>query len=67
MSTEFFGSDIGFKVGEPGIFVRPDLTSEKETGLGGWTDERTATALTTGSGMMVGFSRRSCRGAHPPR
>lgn len=48
MSREFSGSDVGFKVGELGIFVGPNLTSDKETGLGGWTDAQIATALTTG-------------------
>ena len=47
-SREFTGSDVGFKVGELGIFVGPNLTSDKETGLGNWTDEQIAAALTTG-------------------
>lgn len=42
------GSDVGFKVGELGIFVGPNLTSDRETGLGNWTDAQIATALTTG-------------------
>ena len=48
MSRNLAGSDVGFKVGDLGIFVGPNLTSDKETGLGGWTDEQIATALTTG-------------------
>ena len=47
-TREFSGSDIGFKVGALGIFVGPNLTSDKETGLGGWTDAQIAAALTTG-------------------
>jgi mono/diheme cytochrome c family protein len=48
MTREFTGSDVGFKVGDLGIFVGPNLTSDKETGLGSWTDEQIAAALTTG-------------------
>jgi mono/diheme cytochrome c family protein len=47
-SRAFSGSDIGFKVHDLGIFVGPNLTSDKETGLGAWTDEQIAAALTTG-------------------
>jgi hypothetical protein len=48
VSQEFSGSDIGFKVGELGIFVGPNLSAARETGRRGWTDEQIATALTTG-------------------
>ena len=48
VSQKFSCSDIGFKVGKLGIFVGPNLSSDKETGRGGWTDEQIATALTTG-------------------
>lgn len=48
MSRNLAGSEVGFKVGDLGIFVGPNLTSDKETGLGGWTDEQIATVLTTG-------------------
>ena len=48
MSRNLAGSDVGFKVGDLGIFVGPNLTSDKETGLGSWTDEQIATVLTTG-------------------
>ena len=47
-SRVFSGSDVGFKAGDLGIFVGPNLTSDKETGLGGWTDEQIAAAITTG-------------------
>jgi len=42
------GSDVGFKVGELGIFVGPNLTPDKETGLGLWTDQQIMMALTSG-------------------
>ena len=42
------GSDVGFEIPGHGVFAGPNLTSDKETGLGGWTDEQVATALTTG-------------------
>lgn len=48
MARYLGGSDVGFKVGDLGIFVGPNLTPDKETGLGGWTDAQIATALTTG-------------------
>ncbi len=48
MTRAFTGSDVGFKVGELGIFVGPNLSVDKETGLGNWTDEQIATSLTTG-------------------
>ena len=47
-SRAFTGSDVGFKVGDLGIFVGPNITSDKETGLGAWTDAEIAAALTTG-------------------
>lgn len=48
MSRYLGGSDVGFRVRDLGIFVGPNLTPDKETGLGGWTDKQIATALTTG-------------------
>lgn len=42
------GSDVGFDVPGLGIFHAPNLTPDKETGLGGWTDEEIATALQKG-------------------
>jgi mono/diheme cytochrome c family protein len=48
MSRNLAGSDVGFKTGDLGIFVGPNLTSDKETGLGDWTDAQIAAALTTG-------------------
>ena len=48
-SRVFTGSDVGFKIGELGIFVGPNLTPDKETGLGAWTDDQIAAALITGA------------------
>jgi mono/diheme cytochrome c family protein len=42
------GSDVGFEIPELGTFVGPNLTPDKETGLGAWTSEEIATALATG-------------------
>jgi mono/diheme cytochrome c family protein len=42
------GSDVGFEIPNLGIFHGPNLTPDKETGLGGWTDEQIVTAFTTG-------------------
>lgn len=41
------GSDVGFKI-PPGVFHGPNLTPDKETGLGNWTDEQIITAIRTG-------------------
>lgn len=48
MTRYLGGSDVGFEIPQLGSFYAPNLTSDKETGLGGWTDEQLATALTTG-------------------
>jgi mono/diheme cytochrome c family protein len=42
------GSDVGFGIPGNGVFVGPNLTSDKETGLGDWTAQQIATAITTG-------------------
>lgn len=47
--TRFLGgSDVGFEIPGLGVFHGPNLTPDKETGLGNWTDVQIATALTTG-------------------
>jgi hypothetical protein len=47
--TKFLGgSDVGFAIPGLGVFVGPNLTPDKQTGLGNWTDEQIVTALTTG-------------------
>jgi mono/diheme cytochrome c family protein len=42
------GSDVGFEIPGLGVFNGRNLTSDKETGLGAWTDEQIAAAITTG-------------------
>ena len=42
------GSDVGFFVPELGAFVGPNLTADKETGLGTWSQDDIVTALQTG-------------------
>ena len=42
------GSDVGFELAGLGAFYGPNLTPDKETGLGAWTDGQIATAITTG-------------------
>jgi mono/diheme cytochrome c family protein len=42
------GSDVGFGIPGLGVFVGPNLTSDKETGLGNWTAQEIVTAITTG-------------------
>jgi mono/diheme cytochrome c family protein len=47
--TKFLGgSDVGFAIPGLGVFVGPNLTPDKQTGLGNWTDAQIVTALTTG-------------------
>ena len=47
MSRFLAGSDVGFAVPGLGIFVPPNLTPDA-TGLGNWTTQQIATAITTG-------------------
>jgi mono/diheme cytochrome c family protein len=42
------GSEVGFAIPGLGVFYGPNLTSDKETGLGNWTEAEIITALTTG-------------------
>ena len=47
--TRFLGgSDVGFGIPGLGVFVGPNLSSDKETGLGNWTTSQIVRALTTG-------------------
>jgi mono/diheme cytochrome c family protein len=48
MTRSLGGSDVGFGIPNLGVFVGPNLTSDKETGLGKWTAEQIVTAVTTG-------------------
>ena len=48
--TRFLGgSDVGFELPGLGVFVGPNLTPDKETGLGNWTDAQVIAALQTGA------------------
>jgi mono/diheme cytochrome c family protein len=42
------GSDVGFEIPGHGVFVGPNLTPDKETGLGDWTTAQIVTVLQTG-------------------
>jgi mono/diheme cytochrome c family protein len=42
------GSDVGFAIPGLGVFAGPNLTPDKETGIGGWTTQEIVTAITTG-------------------
>ncbi len=42
------GSDVGFAVPDLGVFVGPNLTPDRETGLGNWTRPQIIQAMTTG-------------------
>jgi mono/diheme cytochrome c family protein len=47
--TRFLGgSEVGFEIPGLGVFVAPNLTPDKETGLGNWTEAQIVTALQTG-------------------
>jgi mono/diheme cytochrome c family protein len=48
MARYLGGSEVGFEIPGLGVFVGPNLTPDKETGLGGWTDAQIAAALTAG-------------------
>jgi mono/diheme cytochrome c family protein len=42
------GSDVGFEIPGLGVFNGRNITPDKETGIGSWTDEQIAAAITTG-------------------
>jgi mono/diheme cytochrome c family protein len=42
------GSDVGFGIPGVGVFIGPNLTPDKETGLGKWTNDQIIKAMTTG-------------------
>jgi mono/diheme cytochrome c family protein len=47
-SRTLAGSDVGFAIPGMGVFVGPNLTPDKETGLGNWTNEQIANAIQAG-------------------
>jgi mono/diheme cytochrome c family protein len=42
------GSEVGFEIPELGVFYGPNLTPDKATGLGGWSERDIVTAIRTG-------------------
>ena len=60
------GSDVGFGLPGLGTFVGRNLTPDKETGLGAWTDDQIVSAFTAGIRRTAASSRRSCRGWSSP-
>ncbi|MGH6892882.1 MAG: c-type cytochrome [Dongiaceae bacterium] len=48
LETPLAGSDIGFEMPGMGFFYPANLTPDKETVLGGWSDAEIITAFTTG-------------------
>lgn len=47
--TRFLGgSDVGFAIPGLGVFVPSNLTPDKQTGLGNWTEQQIVTAFTAG-------------------
>jgi mono/diheme cytochrome c family protein len=42
------GSEVGFEIPGLGVFHGPNLTPDKETGLGTWSEQDIVAALTTG-------------------
>ena len=45
---ELGGSEVGFEIPGLGVFHGPNLTPDKETGLGNWSNDEIVTALQTG-------------------
>ena len=48
MSKYLGGSDVGFAIPHLGVFVGPNLTPDKATGLGNWTTAQIVDAITKG-------------------
>lgn len=48
MTRYLGGSDVGFELPGLGVFHGPNLTPDKTTGLGGWTDAQIVKALQSG-------------------
>jgi mono/diheme cytochrome c family protein len=49
MARYLGGSDVGFELPGMGVFVGPNLTPDKETGLGNWTDAQVVAAIQAGA------------------
>ncbi len=48
MSKYLGGSDVAFEIPGLGAFAGRNITPDKETGIGNWTDAQIAAAITTG-------------------
>jgi mono/diheme cytochrome c family protein len=48
MSRFLGGSDVGFEIPGQGVFIGPNITPDKATGIGNWTKNDIVTALQTG-------------------
>jgi hypothetical protein len=42
------GSDVGFEIPGEGVFVGPNITPDKKTGIGSWTPEQIVKAIQVG-------------------
>jgi mono/diheme cytochrome c family protein len=49
MPKALSGSEVGFEIPELGVFYGPNLTPDKETGLGTWTKAQIVAALQKGT------------------
>jgi mono/diheme cytochrome c family protein len=49
MARALAGSEVGFEIPGVGVFYGPNLTPDKETGLGNWSKEQIVTALQKGT------------------
>src|SRR4051812_29708414 len=47
-SRRLGGSEVGFEIPGLGVFHGPNLTPDKETGLGNWTTQQIVAAIRTG-------------------
>jgi mono/diheme cytochrome c family protein len=48
MSRFLGGSDVGFEIPGQGVFVGPNITPDKKTGIGSWTREQIVKAIQAG-------------------
>src|SRR5277367_3841390 len=60
LSRMLGGSEVGFAIPGLGVFPGPNLTPDKETGLGDWTDDRSSRPSPPGPHRRAAGSRRSC-------
>ena len=49
MAKALSGSEVGFFIPDLGYFYGPNLTADKDTGLGNWSEDEIVTALRTGA------------------